>query len=137
MCTPIKEIIKQHSTYALKSLDIAKQYGLIEQIANANLKLSELYESSGDMGQSLKYYKDHIIYRDSINNNNTDKKMADLRYNFNISQKQKELNRANEKRLRQRVLLITSLMVLVVILVLLIILFRNNRQKQKSLHTVN
>ncbi len=118
--------------YSLKSLDIAKRYGLIEQIANANLKLSELYESSGDMGQSLKYYKDHIIYRDSINNNKTDLRMADLRYNFDMSQKQIELNTVNEKRLRQRVFLITSLMVLAVILALLIILFRNNRQKQKA-----
>ncbi|MEP7233393.1 MAG: ATP-binding protein [Ginsengibacter sp.] len=119
-------------TYALRSLQIAEQQGLKEQIADVNLKLSELYEKSGDMGLSLKYYKDHIIYRDSINNNKTDLRMADLRYNFDMSQKQIELNTVNEKRLRQRVFLIASLMVLVVILALLIILFRNNRQKQKA-----
>ena len=118
--------------YTLRSLDIGRQYGLIEQIANANLKLSQLHESSGDMGESLRYYKDHIIYRDSINNNKTDLKMADLRYNFDMSQKQIELNRVNGKRERQKVFLVTSLMVLVIILVLLIILFRNNRQKQKA-----
>ncbi len=37
-------------TYALRSLKLARQYGLKEQISNAYLKLSQLYEKTGIYG---------------------------------------------------------------------------------------
>jgi adenylate cyclase len=70
--------------YAMKSLTLAQQYGLKEQIRDANLKLSELYERSGNPADSYKYYKNYIIYRDSINNIKTVQSMANLRYPFKI-----------------------------------------------------
>src|SRR5688572_1480070 len=51
-------------SYAQRSLDLAQQYGLKEQIADANLKLSELHEKAGSLSESFKYYKNHIAYRD-------------------------------------------------------------------------
>jgi tetratricopeptide (TPR) repeat protein len=65
--------------YALRSLELAKKYGLKEQISDADLKLSQLYETAGNEVESFKYYKDHIAYRDSVNNIKAVQKMADLR----------------------------------------------------------
>ena len=40
-----------------KSWQSAQQYSLKEQISDANLKLSELYERAGSLDESFKYYK--------------------------------------------------------------------------------
>src|SRR5688572_3439992 len=54
-------------SYAMRSLKLAEQYGLKEQISDANLKLSQLFEKDGKLAESFKYYKNHIAYRDSVN----------------------------------------------------------------------
>jgi hypothetical protein len=42
-----KENPKAALNYATRSLELAQKYGLKEQISDANLKLSELYEKAG------------------------------------------------------------------------------------------
>ncbi len=75
-----------------RSLDIAITYGLKEQIRDANLQLSELYELLGDPGKSLKYFKDYTSYKDSLSNIGLVQQMARLRTNFEVDQKQSEVN---------------------------------------------
>jgi signal transduction histidine kinase len=77
--------------YALRSLQLARHHGLKEQISESHLKLSELYDLAGNTNESFKHYKNHIAYRDSINNIETVQKLADLRTDYEISQKQIEL----------------------------------------------
>ena len=119
-------------SYALRSLQIAEHYHLKEQIRDANLKLSNLYELTGNLGKSYSHYKDYIIYRDSISNLKAVEKMGDLSKNFEVSQKQAEVNLLNQQKKIQRILLTLALIVLAVIIVLVVILFRNYRQKQKA-----
>ncbi|HET6768255.1 MAG TPA: adenylate/guanylate cyclase domain-containing protein [Chitinophagaceae bacterium] len=90
--------------YALRSLQLAQQYGLKEQISNANLKLSQLYEKTGNNNESFKYYKNHIVYRDSLNDLNSVQKMADLRTNYEVSQKQVEVDLLAQKSRNQKLL---------------------------------
>jgi class 3 adenylate cyclase len=75
---------------AEKSLSFANEYGLKEQISDANLKLSEIYEYMGQTTKSLSHYKEHIIYRDSLNTNA--QLIADLRTQFEVAQKQSEVD---------------------------------------------
>lgn len=91
--------------YATRSLDLAKQYGLKEQISDAALKLSQLYERTGKPVESLNYYKEHIAYRDSLNNVKTVQKMADLRTNYEVAQKQVEVDLLNKEKENQRIIL--------------------------------
>jgi class 3 adenylate cyclase len=77
---------------AKKSLGLAIKYGLKERIAAANLQLSKLYEHTGDWAEALRYFKDHVIYRDSVNNINLVEQIADMRTNFEISKQQDKLN---------------------------------------------
>jgi two-component system, NtrC family, sensor kinase len=118
--------------YALKSLKIAGEQHLKGQIRDASFKVSQIYDSIGDSKKSLSFYKNFIIYRDSIDNIKSYEKSADLKRNFEVSQKQAEVNMLNQQRKLQRVLLLIALIVLCVIMVLVIILFRNNRQKQRA-----
>ena len=78
--------------YALKSLKLAQKYGLKKEISDANLKLSELYEKTGDQQKALTHYKDFVTYRDSVLNIEAVNKVADLRTDFEVSKKQKEVD---------------------------------------------
>jgi signal transduction histidine kinase len=119
-------------SYALRSLNLAEHHHLKEQIRDANLKLSGLYESAGNFEKSYNYYKGYILYRDSISNLEANEKMADLGKKFELSQKQAEVNVLNKQKKLQRILLTVALIVLGVIIVLIILLYRNFRKKKRA-----
>lgn len=110
--------------YAMRSLKLARQYGLKEQISDANLKLSELYERAGDIGAAYKYYKNYITYRDSVNNIKSVQNMADLRTDFEVSQKQVEVNLLSQQKKNQQIITIASVISSVLICLLAIGLYR-------------
>lgn len=92
--------------YAFRSLQLAEVHGLKEQISNANLKISELYEKSGNPDASLKYYKNHIAFRDSVNNLMSIQKLADLRTDFEVAEKQAEVDMLNQAKRNTRIVMI-------------------------------
>ncbi|UCD61993.1 MAG: tetratricopeptide repeat protein [Flavobacteriaceae bacterium] len=117
--------------YAFKSLDLAKQHGLKEQIGDAYLKLSELHEKRGNTAESLKYFKNHVIYRDSLNNIDKVQEMANLRADFEVSQKQIEvdlLQKESEIQLlkdkRQKIIIYVTALALVLIFVFAFFLYK-------------
>lgn len=120
--------------YALRSLRLAQTHGLKEQISDANLKLSELYENAGNVGESFRYFKAHIAYRDSINNLKSVQKMADLRTDFEVSQKQVEVDLLNQEKQNQRIILISLVIIVILGIIILGTLFwyYKNIQKEKK-----
>ena len=126
---------EEHQTaidYAKKSLTLAEQYGLKEQISDANLKLSELYEIIDKPIISYKHYKDHIIYRDSVKNIEAVQQMADQRTNYEVSQKQIEVDLLDQRRKNQRNIAIATAVALFLIGLLAIGLFRRNTFIRKT-----
>ena len=113
--------------YADRSLELARQYGLKDQISDANLKLSELHERTGDIAESLKYYKRHITYKDSVRNITSVQQMANLRTDFEIAQKQVEVDLLNQQKKNQQVIVIGTTIALFLIGLLAFGLFRRNR----------
>jgi signal transduction histidine kinase len=124
-------------SYTLKSLQLAEQYGLKEQIAEAKLKLSEIYEKTGNINLAHKHYKDHIAYRDSINNINTVQRMADLRTNYEVSQKQVEVDLLNQQKQNEKNLSISLAIILGLSFIILGILIKNNKNKQIAYNNLN
>ena len=98
--------------YAMRSLKLAQQYKLKEQINDANLKLSELYEKAANPGESFKYYKNHIVYRDSVNNIKSVQKMADLRTDYEVAQKQTEVNLLNQEKRNQQIIVLSLVIII-------------------------
>jgi signal transduction histidine kinase len=127
----------QALSYASRSLHLAQQYKLNEQIRDANLQLSELYESSGDIPQSYSHFRDYIIYRDTINNIKTLQEMYDLRTAFERTQQKAALHESNQRKKLYSTLFYMALSVAVIIGALIVILFRNYRQKQKAFTMLN
>lgn len=110
--------------YAQRSLNLAILYGLKEQISDANLTLSELYEDFGNPEASYKYYKEHIAYRDSIINIENVQQIADLRTDFEVSQKQIEVDLLEQRRKNQRIVTFAIAVVLFFIAILAILWYR-------------
>ena len=112
--------------YALRSLDLAKQYGLKVRISSAYLKLSELYERTGYASASLNYYRKYIVFRDSVVNLTAVQQMADIRRNSEKAQIQAELDLTNQQKKTQKVVTIATAIALFLIILLAIALYRRN-----------
>ncbi|MEX0996061.1 MAG: adenylate/guanylate cyclase domain-containing protein [Flavobacteriaceae bacterium] len=110
--------------YAQRSLDLAKKHELKEQISEANLTLSKLYEDIGNTEASYSHFKEYIAYRDSIINIENVQQIADLRTDFEVSQKQIEVDLLEQKRKNQRIVTYAIALVLIFIAILAILWYR-------------
>jgi len=119
-------------TYAQRSLELAEKYGLKDEISAANLQISKLYEASGDYGASLKYFKDYTTYKDSVNNITAVQQMANIRTDFEVSQKQVEVDILNQQKRNQKILVIFTIIALVLICIVALGLFKRNRFVEKT-----
>jgi len=115
---------------AQKSLKMARQYGLKEQISDAYLKLSELYEKRGEATKSLQYYKDHIAYKDSVKNITAVQQIADMQISqkqTEIDLKQTEVTLLNQQQKNQRNISMATAIALFLIALLAFGLYRRYR----------
>lgn len=113
--------------YTKRSLDLADKYDLKDQIATSNQKLAELYASAGDSAKAFKHYKDYIAFRDSVTNLESVRQMADLRTNFEINQKQAEVDLLNQEKKNQKNIAIATAIALFLIILLAVGLYRRNQ----------
>jgi signal transduction histidine kinase len=126
--------IKAAENHALKNLKLAQQYGLTEQVSEASLMLSEIYEKAGKPLKALTYYRESIKYRDSVNNVATVQKMADLRTDFEVSEKQKEVNllaTRNKLRIAERNGFIYASVLLALLFATGVYFYRQNVRRNK------
>jgi len=108
--------------YSLRSLNLARQYGLKAEISGAYLKLSELYERTGYASAALKYYRNYITFRDSVQNISAVQQMA----NYELAQKQRENELLDQKRKTQKIITIGVGIALLLIILLALGLLRRN-----------
>ncbi len=101
--------------YAERSLQLAQDNQLKQQISEANLKLSELFELAGDYQASFKFYKSFVAFRDSVNNIDLVQKMADLRADYEISQKQVEVDLLHQQQRNQQIIQIGAILLFFII----------------------
>ena len=99
------EDYEKAAIYAKGSLSLAKDQGLKDVISSASLSLSQIYEQTGDSIASYKYYKEHIAYRDSVLDLASVEEMADIRADFEVSQKQLEVDLLNNQKRTQRIIM--------------------------------
>ncbi len=110
--------------YTLRSLELASAYGLKDQIGDAYLQLSELYEEAGNQEEAFAYYKNHILYRDSVKNLEAIQQMGNMRTDFELAQKQIEVDLLTQKRQNQKYINILAAFALLLIILLAIGLYR-------------
>lgn len=118
--------------YAHRSLEMARQYGLKDQISGANLQLSRVHEQMGNPVEALNFYKEYITYRDSVSDIETIKNLANIRTDYEISQKQMEVDLLNQQKRNQQIIVIATVIALLLIGLLAFGLYRRNQYIQKT-----
>ncbi|MEM6831859.1 MAG: ATP-binding protein, partial [Bacteroidota bacterium] len=101
-------------------LSMAVALGLKEQVRDASLLLSELYENEKKYQKALTYKNQYIAYKDSLENTETTKKMADLRTEFEVSLKEKEIDLLENHQSLQRTYIIIAVILLLLSIVVLL-----------------
>lgn len=120
--------------YAKKSLSLALDTKLKQQISDAHKKLSIFMEQSGDPVRALAHYRNFIQYRDSVTNLETVQKIADLRTDYEVSLREKEIDLLEMDRMLNRAYIATAVVLL--ILSLVVLLYFRQRFETEKLATV-
>lgn len=121
--------------HTAKALSIAKDLKLKEQIRDASLLLSELYKGKKDFEKAYGFQKQFITYKDSIENTEATKKIANLRTEFEVSKREKKIVLLEKNQLLNRIYIIIVISLLV-IAVLMLLYFRQ-RFKNSRLTAAN
>ncbi|WP_264537407.1 tetratricopeptide repeat protein [Flavobacterium sp. N1736] len=101
--------------FALKSLAYAKEVGVQDQTFHTEKLLSELYESLNDSKAALLHYKNYIIARDSINNQETKSKFAKAEMNYEFHKKEAILSESHKREIQFVVFSILGGLLLIVL----------------------
>ncbi len=114
---------------------LASQSGYKPQMRDASERLALIYNDLGDYKKAYHYQSQYIAYRDSINNDETVRKMADLRTEYEVAQKQIEVEKAQtllelETKRRQNQQIVGAGLMIVILLsgALSYVLFRTARR---------
>jgi len=101
--------------YARSSLSLATNYGLKKEKVDANLLLFELHNESGNRDSALFYHLNYIAIRDSVRNLEEIENIAKKTRQFEVSQKQAEVDLLNEKNQSQKILIFSSALAMILI----------------------
>ncbi|UII20330.1 tetratricopeptide repeat-containing sensor histidine kinase [Fulvivirga ligni] len=117
--------------YAQNSFDVAMQEGFKEQVRDASQKLSELYSETGDYQKAFQYQGKYLAYKDSVVDQETIRKMADMRTEYEVNQKQTEVDLLESEKKRQEIIAISLGVVAILITIVAFLLYKNNKQRRK------
>lgn len=125
------ENYKTAIAYADSSYNTAKKYGYLTQQRDAAERLYAIYKESEDYKSAFKYQSEYYTLRDSIINEETIRKMADLRTEFEVSQKQAEIDVLNKNKKIQQIIAIGLIVILLLSGTLIVHLFRSTKRQRK------
>jgi len=121
--------------YTETGLEMAINEDLKEQVRDAALLLSKLYKKQGNFMKAFEFQSQYISYKDSIQNQETTKRLADLRTDYEVGQKQAELElvEAQQDAERRQSYIIGASMAAVLLLIGIIayIQYRNIQQRKR------
>ena len=122
-----KDDLNLAEQYAGRSLDLALEHGLKPEIRDANLALSAIYEAKNMQDLALLHYQNYVRLKDSLVNITSVRHLADMRTDFEIAQKQLEVDLLNNQKRTQRIIMYSLGLV-----VLLIAIFYRRIVKEKN-----
>lgn len=126
--------------YTTIGLNMAKKERLKEQVRDASHLLYKLSLKRGLLEDAMQYQTQHYAYKDSIQNFETTQKLANLRTEFEVGQKQIEVDLLLEQKRNNRIIIITGSIILFAFTCLIVIIysyFKSKNRLSKRLATQN
>ncbi len=120
-----------------KSLNLARDYGLKEQIRDASYRLSTIYSILNNFKQALEYQKQYVIYKDSLNNEDVTRQIANIQTEYEVAQKQKEVDQEKARKDTYRVIMLAIIGIAVLLLTLIISLLRSSYKRKTVNNLLN
>jgi signal transduction histidine kinase len=124
--------------FYLQGHEKTKQSGYLYMRQYISGKLSICYENTGNLPLSLKYQRENQKILDSLINQETNNKIAQLEVQFRTVEKEKELEKKakemailNQQKARQKFIISGISGVSVIIFLLFLLFFQRYRQKQQ------
>ncbi|MEP4533374.1 MAG: tetratricopeptide repeat-containing sensor histidine kinase [Cyclobacteriaceae bacterium] len=117
---------KAHST-----LEVARANGLKEFIRDGSELLSKFYSLQGNFEQAFFYQKEFMTYSDSLLNADLIRRLSEQEKEFEVGQKQAELDLVTAQQKTERVIMIGIACLALVLVVLAFIIFRYYRAKTR------
>ncbi|QSE99222.1 tetratricopeptide repeat-containing sensor histidine kinase [Fulvivirga lutea] len=111
--------------------NIAREHGLKQQIQNASKHLSEAYKIKGYIEKAFEYQSKYYAYRDSLMSAEKIRELGDLRTEFEVGQKQAEVDLLTAEKKTQKILLYASTGGAILLLALVGLIYKNNRDKTR------
>jgi tetratricopeptide (TPR) repeat protein len=116
-------------TYATKSLNYAKEIGVLNQTFHSEKLISELYGYLNNPKESLIHYKNYIVARDSITNEENNKKFLQAELNFEYQKKEALIKEQSKRQTQFTIFSVLGSLLLIG----LIFLIYNRRQVKRRL----
>jgi signal transduction histidine kinase len=116
--------------YAQHSLEVSKEHSLKEQIRDANLKLSELYDAQNNYQQAYFHQSQYLVYRDSINSEEKIREIADLKTEYEVSQRETEIQLLKTEQRNQYIIFASMALIIILLGLVSFLYYRNSRKKQ-------
>ncbi|UII24519.1 tetratricopeptide repeat-containing sensor histidine kinase [Fulvivirga maritima] len=123
---------KKALEYAQSSFDVAIQEGFKEQVRDASQKLSEIYAELGDYQRAFDYQGKYFAYKDSVVDQETIRKMADMRTEYEVNQKQAEVDLLESEKRRQSIVAVALGVVAALVGIVAFLLYKNNKHRRQA-----
>lgn len=120
--------------YSILSYNLSREAGLKQNISETCSLLSKIYYEKGDIKNAYKFQSEYYGIRDSLLNNKTITRIADLRTEYEVSKKQAEVDYLKKTRKAQSVITISLLIILILTVALVLILLKNYKRKKALNH---
>jgi two-component system, NarL family, sensor kinase len=128
--------------YSLRSLEIAKQAGFAEGARDAHSALSKIDSALGKPADALDHYKQYILLRDSITNEDTRKAGIKKQFQYEYEKKEEAAKLGQEKKAviqaealkRQKIINWSAIGSCILLLISGFLFFNRFRLKQKNKH---
>ena len=115
-----------------KGYQIAMSHGLKEQIQNGTKFLSTAYVQVGDLKKAIDFQSKYYNYRDSLINTEKIRELADLRTEYEVGQKQIEVDLLEEKQKGFFFAVFFLIILLLLIGTLAYVFIMRNKEKQAA-----
>ena len=123
---------RQALEHANRGLQIALEIEIKEETGDAYQVLSEIHEALKDHKQALEYYKKFKEVKDTILNEETTRQITAMQTNFDLQQRQKEIELLTKDKEIQKTVLIFLVLFAVLIVLLAFVIYTRYRLKARS-----